>query len=435
MANSNLLALQVQNTGPDIGKTLATMSQMDMSAAHADLYRAQLQQAQQKANGLAQVRALAAAGDDAGAVRTYAGFDPDNAKTLQGVYQTAKQIKAQDEFGKTGDPTAVRAFPDLYKTVADTLSTADKNTRENTLFKLDLGGRAANIYLNNKTPEGWNAALDFAAKNGLVKPEEAAQLQGKPNDLIASRLAAGAQAAKEWMDSSGQVAGNKAKAEADVANSRTKPLPDGALKQQNESLETLGTVNNINADMGALIQQLDSGALELGPINNAISSARNWMGKSNEQSRNFRSLNTTLERLRNDSLRLNSGVQTEGDAQRAWNELLGGNLNDKELVKQRLVEIQGINERGANLKKQTVENIRSNYNQGPLDYSRYEGRAAVGQRGATGDFSTPQQAAPAAPKAAGQRASAPTPSEGMKIINDNTGERLVFKGGRWVADQ
>lgn len=137
-------------------------------------------------------------------------------------------------------------------------------------------------------------------------------------------------------------------------------LPPSALKEQNELLEGIGTAESIKSDLAALDGQIATGQLQLGPVNNAINAARNFTGLSNQESRNYNSYKTTLERLRNDSLRLNKGVQTEGDAQRAWNELMG-NVNDPQVVRQRLQEIQAINDRAANLKRSQIELIRSNF--------------------------------------------------------------------------
>ena len=65
---------------------------------------------------------------------------------------------------------------------------------------------------------------------------------------------------------------------------------------------------------------------------------------------------------------MNTGVQTDGDAQRAWNELFQ-NINDTDLVKQRLAEIKNINKRGAELQQLKIDGVRANYGHGPLDTS------------------------------------------------------------------
>ncbi len=136
----------------------------------------------------------------------------------------------------------------------------------------------------------------------------------------------------------------------------------------------------------ALEGQIDAGKLKLGPVSNIASQARNMAGMSDEQSRNFQSFQSTLEKLRNDSLRLNKGVQTEGDAQRAWNELIK-NINDPKVVKQRLGEIQKINARAANLRKMNIDSIRSNYGMEPMDTSGYEKQAPAVGGGASGGWS------------------------------------------------
>ncbi len=155
-------------------------------------------------------------------------------------------------------------------------------------------------------------------------------------------------------------------------------LPTSALKMQQEELDAVGTASSINADLAAMGQQIDSGKLQLGPVNNLLAKGKNLIGASDESSRNLATFQSTLEKLRNDSLRLNKGVQTEGDAQRAWNEMIA-NINDPKVVKQRLGEIQKINERAANLRKMNVDVIRSNFGVESMDTSPRENvPAAVG---------------------------------------------------------
>lgn len=148
----------------------------------------------------------------------------------------------------------------------------------------------------------------------------------------------------------------------------TKPLPPSALKMQQDALDAIGISSSINADLGAVEQQIKDGKLKFGPMSNLINKGMNSIGASTEESRNFGSFTSTLERLRNESLRLNTGVQTDGDAQRAWNELFQ-NINDTDLVKQRLAEIKNINKRGAELQQLKIDGVRANYGHGPLDTS------------------------------------------------------------------
>ena len=94
-------------------------------------------------------------------------------------------------------------------------------------------------------------------------------------------------------------------------------------------------------------------------------------GLSSDQSRNLASFEANLERLRNESLRLNKGVQTEGDAQRAWNEMVK-NLNDPQVVRKRLREIININRRAIDLRKNELDVVRSNFGRRPLQTGNVE---------------------------------------------------------------
>jgi hypothetical protein len=111
--------------------------------------------------------------------------------------------------------------------------------------------------------------------------------------------------------------------------------------------------------------------LKLGLVNNAVGQARNFAGMSDENSRNLATFKAKLENMRNAVLLLNKGVQTEGDAVRAMNEMMA-NINDPEVVKQRLEEIRALNQRAVMLKKNNIDVLRRNYNQEDLDFGGYE---------------------------------------------------------------
>lgn len=168
---------------------------------------------------------------------------------------------------------------------------------------------------------------------------------------------------------------------ARIGESPGKPkavIPTSALKMQQEELEAIGTNATIDADIGAIRNQIKDKKLNLGPVNNIVGTVRNAVGASSEESRNLASFKATMEKMRNDSLRLNKGVQTEGDAVRAWNEIFA-NINDAKVVDQRLSEIQEINKRGSSLRKMNVDAIRANYGADPLDTAPISNQpAAIG---------------------------------------------------------
>jgi len=155
-------------------------------------------------------------------------------------------------------------------------------------------------------------------------------------------------------------------------------LPPGALKMQQAELEAINAAGGIIADTSAFIKQIDDKKLQLGPVNNLMSSARNAVGMSSPESQTYATFKSTLERLRNESLRLNTGVQTDGDAQRAWSELID-NINDPKVVRRQLERINQINERAVMLRQANIDGIRNNYNMEPLDTSaRKEQTPAIG---------------------------------------------------------
>jgi hypothetical protein len=77
-------------------------------------------------------------------------------------------------------------------------------------------------------------------------------------------------------------------------------------------------------------------------------------------SQNYADLDTTLEKIRNESLRLNKGVQTEGDSERAMNEVIK-NRNDPALLKQALEKLSRLNQQAETLQLERLDAINQNY--------------------------------------------------------------------------
>lgn len=152
---------------------------------------------------------------------------------------------------------------------------------------------------------------------------------------------------------------------------KARAMPGSVVNKVNDDLENIGTASQINARLTPYKTDLESRKLDLGPIRNKVYEAQNWAGLSNPQSVEYASFRGDLEKMRNDSLRLNKGVQTEGDAGRAWNELFK-NLHDEKVVAARLGQIQQYNEAAIRLKKSIVGQTRSQYGQPEPDYSKIE---------------------------------------------------------------
>lgn len=166
-------------------------------------------------------------------------------------------------------------------------------------------------------------------------------------------------------------------------NAMSKPMPASLQKEEDSDLADIQLATAISTDLEKFAGQVEKGDLKLGLTDNYVSRGRNYFNDSTENSRNYASFRAGLEKLRNDSLRLNKGVQTEGDAQRAWNEILE-NINDGPLVAKRLREVQAINLRAADLKDQLIQNRRNSYGKDPLDTSTF--RVGSPDRDAPGDL-------------------------------------------------
>lgn len=147
---------------------------------------------------------------------------------------------------------------------------------------------------------------------------------------------------------------------ADKPEAAPKPIPAGILRMRRDSREALSVAEGMGSEIANVRSQLKNGQIQLGPMQNQIYRARNAAGQSDAQSRAYQGMLSTFEKLRNDSLRLNNGVQTEGDAQRAWSELLG-NLGDNTNVDEQLQRIERINQRAIQLHTENMDEIDGEY--------------------------------------------------------------------------
>jgi hypothetical protein len=204
---------------------------------------------------------------------------------------------------------------------------------------------------------------------------------------------------------------NMVDARAGAAVEPPKPLPASALKLQNEALSALGGFKNVDADLEALEQQIAEGKLEVGPVARAGAFVRSNLNRSTENDRNLSSLQTKLEGMRNAILLLGKGVQTEGDAKRAMDEIIK-NLNDQELLKQRIPELRAKVRRDADLQRSQVDLLRSNYGQPQMDFSKFD----------------PRPASVNLPKPGG-----PTPNAGGATVQLPNGQTLTFPSAEAAA--
>lgn len=99
--------------------------------------------------------------------------------------------------------------------------------------------------------------------------------------------------------------------------------------------------------------------LNLGAMRNAMSNVRNFFGASTPESRQYAQLEEAKTRLINESLRLNKGVQTEGDAQRAAKEVEAAwARNDTEATRLALLRLKEVNDRAIKNKEAQIDRRR-----------------------------------------------------------------------------
>ncbi len=353
--------------------------------------------------------------------------------------------------------------------------------------------KVASIAYSLDTPEKWTsflsdpknrqefglpdtiANLPFTAREQVIakaqtlQQKQAQQMSERKFGLEEQQTAAQI-AASRANASQSYAAADASRATADYTRGgrgqSTKPLPVGLQKAENDMLEKVQIASNNNADVTNIMGQIDNGQLDPGLLSNKYSEAKSFFGAvdpNDQNTRNYNSFVTTMERLRNESLRLNKGVQTDGDAQRAWAELFK-NINDKTIVRDQLARISMLNERAAKQHASLVRNQRRNFfgdryeepnwEELGVDATMFEDRkpATSFVRGGAGIFSQgpaaggqPQQAQSALPSpsaaatmqgggrmpgSGGGSAGAPL-QEGQRGVS-KSGKPMIVRGGKWA---
>lgn len=141
-------------------------------------------------------------------------------------------------------------------------------------------------------------------------------------------------------------------------------------KAETDDIFALETSKNINKDVDKFDQLITDGKLEFGVIDTAGDFVKGLIGNQGEEEINSSKFKSFISKLRNDSLRLNKGVQTEGDAQRVMDELFNAfDSNDSKVIQEKLREIKRINELAVSLRKKTIINRRDGQNVKKFDFS------------------------------------------------------------------
>ena len=159
-------------------------------------------------------------------------------------------------------------------------------------------------------------------------------------------------------------------------------LPPKGIEAQQERLDKRASVNSITADLTGILKDLETGRLVLGPRRNLENELKNKFGNSTPESIKYSSFLNTMEKMRNDVVRLNTGTQTEGDSQRAMNELMGS-LGDTKNVKNRIGELIRLSKRAGDQHETAINTMRKEYGAEPMDFkSMASPKSIIGGSGA-----------------------------------------------------
>jgi len=113
----------------------------------------------------------------------------------------------------------------------------------------------------------------------------------------------------------------RAEADRKAETARTKPLPSYLAKDEEADYGTATAATNLASDANNFINRIKSGEIKFGLKDRATIRARQLVGSNDPDVLAREDYDKFLKVLTNESLRLNKGTQTEGDAVRAAKEL------------------------------------------------------------------------------------------------------------------
>ncbi len=169
-------------------------------------------------------------------------------------------------------------------------------------------------------------------------------------------------------------------AELDIAKRQaelekeTRTLPPVLIKSEDEDFDALQSLEKVETDIDFFIDSLDKNEMEVGygedlqaKIGNLGVLQRFMDEESKLKLANYNAFERWKQRYVNESLRLNKGPQTEGDAQRAMLELEAAKT--KEDVKRLLEDLKKTNTKSIGYTKEDINRRRSTAGVKPFDFN------------------------------------------------------------------
>lgn len=230
-----------------------------------------------------------------------------------------------DVFVEGGQSPTVRKLASQYKQ-SYANGTIDQETAEKRILEL---GKMDETYV-------YRTAAD--------QDRDAQREIAKSNTLMSQQIAQG----------NLQVAQGNLALRQDMQNRQgQKTLPAYAFKAEGEDLDTAMQAVNLSGQTDNQIKSLITNKVDFSPVNKARLATKAFAGSTDPDVLAYNEYNNFVTRLVNESLRLNKGVQTEGDAQRAFKELSSARSTAD--VIRSLEKIRDINAKAAALRNDLVQ--------------------------------------------------------------------------------
>jgi hypothetical protein len=197
-------------------------------------------------------------------------------------------------------------------------------------------------------------ADQFAQSQAQLKAQQdqlnVFRAQGLENSRAAQQLA---QSTKNLQEQNAQFERERREEER-----KNRPLPSNLAKAEEEDYGTAQASANLATDTNRVIGQIKSGEIKFGLKDRASIRARQVFGSQDPDVIARENYDKFLLVLTNESLRLNKGTQTEGDAERAAKELLSS--ESPEAAASAMNRLLEVNVRRAKNAASSVERRRSN---------------------------------------------------------------------------
>lgn len=154
---------------------------------------------------------------------------------------------------------------------------------------------------------------------------------------------------------------------ASLANSlksgKEDKLSSADIKMVNDAQQSLQAADFNLGEAKNYVDKLDTGKMIFGAGENALGTVRSVFGKSTESDQNKVNLQQWVEKSSADLLRMDVGTKTEGDAQRAKDQVLSGlSKNDPKLVKSSLEQYAKVLENAKTIQQNKLEVVAKERN-------------------------------------------------------------------------